>query len=91
MLEDGVDVAPIGGDPGNVFPFQQDATGGRLLESGDHAKCRRLAATGGTEHREELAPRDLEIGIVYGDIVAEPLDHVVNGDDRIHGALSTSE
>ncbi len=44
-----------GGTPDDVAPVQQDAPAARLLEAGQHAQKRGLAAAGGTEQREQLA------------------------------------
>src|SRR5437773_441435 len=43
VLEDGVHVALVRSEAGDVVPVQQDPTPGRLFESGDHPQARRLA------------------------------------------------
>ena len=63
--------------PRHVLAVEHDAAGGRLVEAGEHAQQRRLAAAGGTEQREELALVDDQRQIVDGDEVAEPLGDVV--------------
>ena len=46
---------------------------GRDLEAGDHAQRRGLAAARRAEQREELAVAIVEVDVVDGDDVAEPL------------------
>ena len=58
VLEDGVDVAVVRRDVGDVLAAEQDRAGRRLLEAGDHAQHRRLAGAGRPEQREELAVVD---------------------------------
>ena len=54
---------------------------GHLLEAGDHAEERRLAAAGGADEHEELARLDLERDVVDGDDVAgERLRHALEHD-----------
>jgi hypothetical protein len=59
-LEDGVDGATVRGDAPHGLSGDGDLTLGRLLEAGDHAQRRRLAAPGRPEQREELALVDLQ-------------------------------
>ena len=73
VLEHGVDVARVGGQPGHVLAAQLDPALVGPLEAGDHAQGRRLARAGRAEHREELAPGDLEVDPVHGDHVAVAL------------------
>jgi hypothetical protein len=55
---------------------------GRLLETRDHPEGRGLAAAGWPEQRKELAGSHFEIGIINRDEITEPLDDVVDPDDR---------
>ena len=73
MLEDRVDVAPVRRHAGDRLAGQQDLALGRLLEAGDHAQGRRLAAARRPEQRVELAARDAQVHAVDGRDVAEPL------------------
>ena len=50
-----------------------------LLEAGDHAQCRRLAAARGTDEDEELLVLDLEVEIVDGGHLAVAFGDVVEG------------
>ncbi len=58
-------------------PIDEDAAGSWLLEAGNHAQQRRLAAAAGTKDREELAGRNFKtyalnsVGVleVFGKIV----------------------
>ena len=78
VLEDRVDVASEGRRVGHVLLAQLDRARADLLEAGDHAQRRRLAAAGRSEHREELAALDVERQVVdRGDVVealADALD-----------------
>ena len=54
-----------------------DVALGDLLETGDHAHGRRLAAAGGTEEDEKLLVLDLEIEIADGDEIPEFLGDAI--------------
>ena len=54
------------------------------LQTGDHPQRRRLAASGRTQHDEELPAPDRERGIVHGDEFAEPLLDVADADVGHH-------
>ena len=69
VLEDRVDVALVGRQPGHVLALQLDQAGGRLLEPADHPQGRGLAAARGAEEAEELAVLDLEVDVVDRDHV----------------------
>ena len=45
---------------------EQDVAGRRLLEAGDHAQQRRLAAAGGAEQGHQLAGADFERHVLDG-------------------------
>jgi len=91
VLEDGIDVAPIGGQPGDVLALELDQTGCWLLEAADHAERCRLAATGRSEKAEELAVANLEVDVIDGGGLAEFLDHVGEPDrDFWHSVGSPS-
>src|SRR3546814_15855071 len=61
--------------------IQADAAGGRVVEAGDLAQQRGLAAARGAEQREELALADLHGNLVEGGELAEPPGHAVDLDD----------
>ena len=85
-LEDGVDVALVGRQPGHVLALQLDQAGGGHLEAADHPQRRGLAAAGRPQEREELAVLDIEVDVVDGGAVAEALDDVHEMDvDLRHG------
>ena len=75
-LEDGVDGTAMGRRLGHVDAVEQDLALGRLLEAGDHAQGRRLAAARGAQQREELARRHVQIDPVHGVHIAEALDEI---------------
>ena len=80
-LEDHGDIAVAGIDMGHVAPADEDGALARFLEPGDQAQRRRLAAARGTEQREELARRDVEVDAFHGDDAArETLDEAPEGD-----------
>ena len=58
---------------GDVGFVEEDPALGRSLEARDEAKRRGLSAARGTEQREELASRDLEVERVDGGYVAKRL------------------
>jgi hypothetical protein len=73
VLEDRVDVALVRRRVGDVAPVEQDASIGRLLEAGDEAQGRRLAAARRAEQREELAAGDAEVEVIDRRHVGEVL------------------
>ena len=75
-LEDGVDVALVGGEEGDVFTLQLNEAACWLLEAADHAQRRGLAATGRSEEGEELAIRYIKCDAVYCGLISELLGHV---------------
>jgi hypothetical protein len=66
VLEDGVDVATEGSQPGDVLAAEEDPPGGGRVEAGDQAQHRGLAGAGWTEQGEELSVRDLQVDPVDG-------------------------
>jgi hypothetical protein len=72
-LEDRVDVALVRRDADGGAAVDLDLALGRLVEAGDHAQRRRLAAAGRAEQRQELAGLHLEVDGVDSDEIAEPL------------------
>ena len=84
VLEDGVDVAPIGRDAVGALAENLDVAGGRLLEAGDQAKAGRLARAGRAEHGEELARPDVEVDGVDGLHRAEMARDLFEGDGWGH-------
>jgi hypothetical protein len=64
VLEDRVDVAPIGRNALRGLAEYLDMAGGRLVEAGDQPQAGRLARAGGSQHGEEFASLDLEVDLV---------------------------
>ena len=60
-LEHHRDAALLGREAGDVAAEEPDRAGRRLLEAGDGAQQRGLAAAGGAEDRDEFARRDGEV------------------------------
>src|ERR1700722_13300118 len=83
-LKHGVDVAAIGGSPGDVLAAEKDLTAGGLLESTNHAQCGGLAAARRSEEREELALCELQGEVVHRNHLLELLGHP----DEAHGGVS---
>ena len=73
VLEDEADAALLRRHAGRVLAGDEDLAGVGLLEPGDHAQQRRLAAAARAEQRGQRAGRDLERDVVERDEVAEPL------------------
>jgi hypothetical protein len=84
-LKDESDVPLRGAPESHVLAVEQDLSGGRQLQAGDHAQRRRLAAAGRPEHDEELAVRDGEVGILHRDEIGELLAEMLDA-DLSHGA-----
>jgi hypothetical protein len=76
-LEDRVGRTLEGRQARHVVAVEQDAPGARVLEAGDHAQRRRLAATGWAEQREELAALDVQREALHRDDLAEALCHLL--------------
>ena len=76
VLEDRVDVALVGRQPGHVLALELDDARRRRLEAADHPEGGRLAAAGRAEQAEELPRADLEVDVVDDDRIAELLDHI---------------
>ena len=72
-LEHHAEVAPMRRDGGDVGAVEQDPPGARLLEAGDHAQQRRLAAARRTEQADEGAVRHGQAGLLDGERRAEAL------------------
>ena len=66
-----------GTDIGHVLAVDQDLSGGDVLEAGDEAQKRRLAAAGRADEHRELAVLDIEIDAVDDADGAERLAHVL--------------
>src|SRR5215831_10904213 len=66
VLEHEADAAVIGLDAGDVAIADKNASPRRLLEAGDHAKRRGLAATRWSDQREQLARPHLEGDVMDG-------------------------
>src|SRR5215475_10877918 len=80
VLEDGIDVALVRRRPRHVFAVEEDLAFARLLEAGDHAQGGRLAASGWTQHGEELAAGHVQVDAVHRDHGPEPLYQIDNLD-----------
>ena len=97
LLEHRVDVALVGRHVRHVGTLEHDLATGRLLEAGDHLQQRGLAAARWPEEREELAPRDREVGPLDRDEVPELLtdpvqhDHVVVQDRHLPCSSADAE
>ena len=76
-LEHHGEAALRGTDIGHVLGVDQHLSGGDVLETGDEAQKRRLAAAGGADKHRELAVLDIEIDAVDDADGAERLAHVL--------------
>ena len=76
VLEDRVDVALVGRQPGDVLALQLDQARGRRLEAADHPQGRGLAAARRAKEREEFPGLDLEVDVVDDDGLAVALDDI---------------
>jgi hypothetical protein len=75
VLEDGVDVTVVRWEIGHILAGEEDTPVRRRLEPRNQAETRRLAGSGGTEHREKLALGDVEVDAVDGRDLTEALAH----------------
>src|SRR5690606_13247619 len=73
VLEHEADVAVLGGEVGGVDAFDGDRTVVGVLEAGDDAQQRRLAAAAGAEQGGEPTGGDGDVDVVEGDEVTEAL------------------
>jgi len=80
VLEDRVDVAPVGRAPRDVDAVELHGSGVGLLEAGDQPQRRGLARAGRAEQGEELAAAHLEVEPVHGGDVAVGLAHADQAD-----------
>ena len=77
----------LGGQVAEVAAVDTDLAGARRFEAAGEMEQRRLAATGGPHHGEQLAWRDREVdaaqGVDLGLAAAERLDDVDEFEDRV--------
>ena len=83
LLEDD---GAVGTRPLDVAAADEDAAAAREIEPGGHAQQRRLAATRGSHHGDELAVGDGEAHLVDGDRLAEAAAHALEDDVAHAGA-----
>ena len=86
MLKHRVDRAQVGGKPGDVVAFQQDRAFRHILEPGDAAQKRGLAAAGRPQQREELVVPDPHGHARQRSERAKALDHLAHSNDLDHPA-----
>ena len=80
-LEDHVGRALVGRDPGHGFAGDGNRAFAGLIEAGEHAQERGLAAAGRAQQREELAGADGERDVVEGGERAEAAGDAADVDD----------
>ena len=83
-LEDRVDVALVRRPRAHVLAAEQERALVGVLEPGDQAQGRRLAAAGRTEQREKLTVPDAEAEVVHRGDVAVALRHPPELDVEVH-------
>ena len=83
-LEHECDVAARRPQRRHILAVEQDLPRGRELEARDHPQRRRLAASGRTQHDEELPALDRERRIVHGHEFAEAFLQVPDADVGHH-------
>ena len=82
VLEHHVDRPAVRRHGADVLAVEQDAAGAQLLEAGEQAQQRGLAAAGGAEQREELALPDVEGEVFDRADRAEALGHALEAHQR---------
>ena len=91
-LEDGVDVALVGGDVVDALAQEEHVALVRLLEAADDAQDRGLAAAGGTQQGEEFVVVDVQTDVLQHRLAAvEGLGDVFELDDLLHGMTPTDK
>src|SRR5829696_1816974 len=86
VLEDHREVAPERRHAGDVPIPDMDLALLRLLEAGDEAQGRGLAAAGRSQQREEHAPRDVEREVTHRHCAAEAFGDALETHVRVRGA-----
>ena len=76
VLEHHGDVAVLGGPVVDDLAADENVARGDLLEAGDHAQRRRLAAAGRSDQHDEFVIRNVEIDVAHGIDIVETLDDV---------------
>src|SRR6202042_1982407 len=87
VLEHHIDQAPVRRHGREIDAVEQDAAGVRLLETGDQAQQRSLAAAGWPEQRKELALIDVEGELIDRGAAAEALAQILNAQQRALGRV----
>src|SRR3954452_17949760 len=72
----------VRGNFGHPLPAIEDAASSWLLESGDEAHQRSLAATGGPKQGKEFARSNVEADVLNGRYFTEPLRHSIQTNER---------
>ena len=91
-LEDGVDVALVGGDVVDALAQEEHVALVRLLEAADDAQDRGLAAAGGAQQGEEFVVVDVQADVLQHRLAAvEGLGDVFEFDDLLHGMTPTDK
>ena len=87
VLEDGIDVAPVGRNSFSLLTEYVDMARSRLLETRDQAKAGRLAGARRAEHGEEFALPDLQVHRIDGLYRSEMARDFLKGNGWCHRAL----
>src|SRR5207302_7160763 len=85
VLEDRVDVALVGRQRRHVLVLEQQLAAVGLLEAGDDAQRRGLAAAGGPEEGQELRAADREIDALQNGSSREGLGEALKAQQRPSG------
>jgi hypothetical protein len=87
LLKNSVDIALMGRGVRNVFTLEEDLTCGGLFKPSDHFKCGGLAASGRSQHGEELTTTYSEVGFMDGDkrsVLLANIYELYNGIPDVH-------
>ena len=79
-LEDHRDIALIGRQDGDILVTDEDAAGGGVFKTRQHAQRRRLAAAGGAKQGHQRAGLDGEREVGNGGEGPESLADILKGD-----------
>jgi hypothetical protein len=87
LLKNSVDIALMGRGMRNVFTLEEDLTCGGLFKPSDHFECGGLAASGRSQHGEELTTTYSEVGFMDGDkrsVLLANIYELYNGIPDVH-------
>jgi hypothetical protein len=93
LLKNSVDIALMRRGMRNVFTLEEDLTCGGLFKPSDHFECGGLAASGRSQHGEELTTTYREVGLMDGyerSVLLANIFELYNGIPDVHPTSLTN-